>query len=201
MSFLITGAGAASVGLSGAGLYALRSAWIARGSNRAFTLLGWALLIAAIIGFAIAGGPDRGVAMGMIIISFMALGVIGFGAIKDGTAAPKAPRTPRLSYRNKAARPSIARLVLAAMTGAIMVGPVCAITAFVTALGLHEIMTIMGAHASNSLVAALFVFPIAWAALASFALISTRIIAKAALFISLIVLSGALLYFGNGGVL
>ena len=74
--------------LSGLGLFALYKAWRNKNSHALYIWGGWGFILSALIVWAIAGGKDRGVALGMIVIIFQALVFIGYQAAQEGPKAP-----------------------------------------------------------------------------------------------------------------
>lgn len=201
---LITG-GAIGTSLSGGGLFALRQAWTKRQNQterqmrRNLTLLGWGgILLALIIWSLSAGGADRGVAWGIIIVSIQALFFIAYSAAQDKT--PRKAVKP-VKIRDQTAQSKITFILILKRCGTFLLASVlCGTVAFLTALGLHEIMGLAGAHASNSLVTALFFFPIIWAALASFVLITQSRRLRWSVLLGCALIAGLLLFLGNGGL-
>lgn len=183
-------------GLATMGLFALYRAWKGHPNRQLLTYSGWALLLVALLFWAFASGKDRGVALGAIVISFQALLFVAYQAFID--KAHKKPLKARKTRSSKPAEKIGFRVVSRRIGTGLWVSLGCGALAFLTAIGLHEVLWQSGVHASNALVSALFLFPLLWAALSAFSLTSRKWGLKLGTY-SLLGLSSALvLGLGNG---
>ncbi len=183
--------------LSGLGLFALYKAWRDKNTHALYIWGGWGLILSALIAWAIAGGKDRGVALGMIIIIFQALIFIGYQAAQD-KAQNKPSKTPKRRHIEREKTSPFA--VIKALTTGLWVSLGCGTLSFLTAMGLHEVFWLSGFHASNALVMALFLFPIIWAVLISLSLTSYRQKMKISFFSGLALINLAVIILSNGVV-
>lgn len=180
--------------LSFAGLYLLWLAWKKRG-NAKLSWLGWGLLVCALIWWAMIAGNDRGVAISLIVIPLQALGIIGVrvwqgrGQVSKNKARkkPLQTNTPNTAWPTYLARTWVAALV----------GPIAGLVAFVFSLGVHEILLTTHAHPANAFTTAVYTFPIVWAGLSVFLLISKRTIFKTAFLVLMTTFGALTLVLGN----
>ena len=77
------------------------------------------------------------------------------------------------------------------------VGLLMGLMAFIGALGFHEVMIFAGATMSDSLVLALFVFPMLWAAIAAYFLIGGAKLKKSIYLTAVPLFGTVLLMVGN----
>ncbi len=183
-------------GLSALGLFALYRAWKGHTKKKLLSYLGWAALFFAVILWAVSGGKDRGVALGIIVISLQALLFVAYQAFIDKTPKKKrkAKKARKLSTPEK-----VGFTVFSKRAGkALWVSLGCGALSYLTAIGLHEIFWQSGMHASNSLVLALFIFPILWASLSALSLTSQKTGLKLGTYAFLGVSSAVILCLGNG---
>jgi|GEM_PF-1222300 len=183
-------------GLSALGLFALYRAWKGHAKKKLLSYLGWAALFLAVILWAVSGGKDRGVALGIIVISLQALLFVAYQAFID--KAPKKKRgAPKL--RKMQSEEKLGLAVLSRRAGkALWVSVGCGALSYLTAIGLHELFWNSGMHASNSLVLALFIFPILWASLSALSLTSQKTGLKLGTYAFLGVSSAVIICLGNG---
>ena len=183
-------------GLSALGLFTLYRAWKGHPKKQRLSYSGWVALLLALILWAFAGGKDRGIALGIIVVSFQALLFVGYQAFLDKT--PKKKRKPQKN--RKLSTPERAGFTVFSKRAGklIWVSVGCGALSYLTAIGLHELFWQSGMHASNSLVLALFIFPILWALLSAFSLTSHKAGLKLGIYAFLGVSSAAILYLGNG---
>ena len=183
-------------GLSALGLFALYRAWKGHTKKKLLSYFGWAALFLAVILWAVSGGKDRGVALGIIVISLQALLFVAYQALIDKT--PKKKRKTKKS-RKLSTPEKVGFTVFSKRAGkALWVGVGCGALSYLTAIGLHEIFWQSGMHASNSLVLALFIFPILWASLSALSLTSQKTGLKLGTYAFLGVSSAVILCLGNG---
>lgn len=176
------------------GLFTLYTAWNAKRIRREQRITGWLTLIASLVLWAYAAGKDRGVAIGLIVFSLLALCIIAWQAYKDKSLNKRAgrqktsrtksaPSTTRISKRDYAVRVLIALWVFLG----------CGLLAFLVAISIHESLWQLNVHASNSLVTTLFLFPILWSTFSAFSLISHNKKLKIIFFTSLLVITTVIL--------
>ncbi|WP_416878403.1 hypothetical protein [Litorimonas sp.] len=184
-------------GLSGLGLFSLYRAWKGHPNKQLLSYSGWAMLLLALLFWGAAGGKDRGIALGAIVISLQALLFVAYQAFLDN--APKKAR--RRKIRKIKPTEKVGALVVTRRIGtALWVTLGCGALSFLTAIGLHELLWQTGVHASNSLVLALFVFPILWAGLSALSLTSRKRAMKLGTYALLGLSSTAILFIGNGAL-
>jgi len=180
--------------LSGVGLFGLYLAWQSPRKQTLMVCAGWQAIVFAMVFWAFAGGKDRGVALGAIVVIIQALLVIGYQASKDRKLAkPSKPTKRRMQTQ-----PKPSRLVIAKRVGiTLWVSLGCGALSFLTAMGFHELFWQSGAHASNALVLALFLLPILWAGLSALSLISRSRTLKLTTYLGLALPSLAIIMIGN----
>lgn len=184
------------------GLMVLFKAWKAKQTQIHLRVVGWLFLIISLMLWAVSSGKDRGVAIGLIVISVLALIIIAVQAYRDkpieNTVKNQKPQknkpqknkpTPRIN------RSTLLKRVLIILW--VLLG--CAVVAFAIALGVHELLWQSKMHASNSLVIMLFLFPILWAAFSTFSLTSTNVRLKVSVFLTPTLLSLLVLWHFNLG--
>ena len=176
------------------GLGILRCSWGLQDRNSLMNLLGWGLIIGSLFVWK-ADGADRGIALGLCLFIVFALlfifreSWVGGKALKRGQV-----RKPKTTIR-KQAHP---RIISLRGVGLFLVnGPILGFIAFASAMACYELMLMYGSHASDSLVLALFLFPLIWAALVAYFMIGTSRFGKAFTFIALPALSAIALVTGN----
>ena len=183
-------------GLSALGLFALYRAWKGHPKKQRLSYLGWGVLFLALVFWAFAGGKDRGIALGIIVVSLQALLFVAYQAFID-----KAPKKKRAAPKPRKIR-SDEKLGLAVLFKrggkSLWVSVGCGALSFLTAIGLHELFWNSGMHASNSLVLALFIFPILWASLSALSLTSQKTGLKLGTYAFFGVSSSVILCLGNG---
>jgi hypothetical protein len=182
-------------GLSGLGLFSLYRAWKGHPNKQLLSYSGWAMLLLALLFWGAAGGKDRGIALGAIVISLQALLFVAYQAFLDN--APKKARRRKIRKIKPTEKLSAMIIVRRIGTG-LWVTLGCGALSFLTAIGLHELFWQSGMHASNSLVLALFVFPILWAGLSALSLTSHKRAMKLGTYGLLGLSSTAILFIGNG---
>jgi hypothetical protein len=184
-------------GLSGLGLFSLYRAWKGHPNKQLLSYSGWAMLLLALLFWGAAGGKDRGIALGAIVISLQALLFVTYQAFLDN--APKKARRRKIRKIKPTEKLSAIIIVRRIGTG-LWVTLGCGALSFLTAIGLHELLWQTGVHASNSLVLALFVFPILWAGLSALSLTSHKRAMKLGTYALLGLSSTAILFIGNGAL-
>lgn len=184
----------AGTGLGFIGVSLLWNAWKRRGATQ-LTWGGWFLIIAAVIAWGYASGKGRGLAIGSILISLQALAFIIFNAWSErGTKRKSKPlkKVPQVLSEK------VDWTVYASRIGmACLVGPIAGIISFSAALGLHEVLGMMQVEAANAFAISVYVFPIVWASLSIFLLISTRSVFKTVVLSCMALLSALALVLGN----
>jgi hypothetical protein len=165
---------ALAIGLTLAGLLALRLAWRlgrqqqARG-QLALRWAGWLLLVLALAPWMRAGGHDRGVTLAIIVVMLGGLALVLF----EGWRAWRAPkrrrreREPRNDLPRAASRG--ASLVLRRIWIFCLSGPLALATSLAIGLALWLGLARAGADSANVLAVAMLAVPIAWAVFASLA--------------------------------
>ncbi len=182
--------------LSALGLFALYQAWKGHPKKRILSYVGWAMLFSALALWAISGGKDRGIALGIIVVSLQALLFVAYQALLD--KAPRKKRKAQNPRRISVVEPTGFAVLFKRAGKAVWVSVGCGALSYLTAIGLHEVFWQSGMHASNSLVLALFIFPILWAALSAFSLTSYKPGLKLGTYAVLGGSSAAILCLGNG---
>lgn len=181
--------------LSGLGLFALYKAWQNKNSPSLYVWGGWFLILLALLAWAMAGGKDRGVALGMIIIILQALSFVSYQAIQD-TAPTRTNKARKTRHIKKEKKPPF--VFFKTLMASLWVSLGCGILSFLTAMGLHEVFWQFGFHASNSLVIALFSFPVIWATFISLSLTSYHQKIKVTSFSGLALLNITVIALSNG---
>ncbi|MEO9600161.1 hypothetical protein [Parasphingorhabdus sp.] len=177
-----------------AGLFILYRAWLENERSTKLLAAGWAALLGSLVFWIYAGGADRGIALGLIVICLGALCFVGHSAAQQPANQTKVARKKKPSQKPPQAA-SFAQW--GRSIGIILfLGPICGLLAFLIAMGVYEALDMVGTERANSLVTALFLFPILWAIIVSFCLISTRRIWKAAVLLCAPLLSAALIFVG-----
>lgn len=189
ISLFYAGVGA---GLGFGGIFLLWSAWKRRGATK-LAWIGWLLIVSALFVWAVAGGHDRGVALGAIVISLQALAFIGFGMLSDGRSKTKPVKQVTQQITEKTAW----TVYLSRIATTCLVLPIAGGISFLTALGLHELLGMVKVEAANAFAISVYMFPVIWASLSVFLLISQRIVFKTVLLFAMIVLSALVLVLGN----
>ena len=178
-----------------AGLFVLRRSWKLPARSVPLVWLGWALIVLSLVLWANVGGHDRGVALGLIVFCFAALAYIGYGAFMDKPSVSKRKQSSS-SLRAQSETTSILTYFKRFGVGVWVVFG-AGIISFIAALGVHDLMLILGVHASSSLVTGLFLFPILWALFSGFMLIVKRPLWKAGVLTAVAAAGAGLLIIGN----
>lgn len=145
------------------GLGLLRYSWGLQTKKTIFTWAAWALVVTSFVVWGQYFG-DRGVAVGLCLFMLFGLGFMLFQMLR-----PRDPLKRKNSQDKELVRTKLATRSVVKGTGTFLyLGLGFGFLSFSTALGVHELMTLAGFHASNSLVAALFLFPIIWASFAAY---------------------------------
>ncbi len=177
------------------GLFALRKSWKLPVRSLPLVWLGWALIVLSLVLWAYIGGHDRGVALGLISFCFAALVFVGYSAFLD---KPKARNRKQPSPRSKAQAERTATLTYFKRFGiGVWVVLGAGVVSFIAALGVHDLMLLLGVHASSSLVTGLFLFPILWASFSGFLLIVKRPLSKTGVLTAVTAIGAGLLVMGN----
>lgn len=169
-------AGLVGVVAAAGGLFALRSAWArasGRASGRAVRVIGgWALLAVSLAMWAKAGGPDRGVALGLIAIVLAALGLVAWSALTGPARSAAPPKDGRAA--DAPARVSWRRHLRT--TGSVLLaGPVAGLSALAVTVSVFTVLNAGGAEVTGNLVAAFFLLPLSWAGLTAVSVIDPRL--------------------------
>lgn len=187
--FALVGLGSGMIGL-----LLLYKSWSQTERSPALLGPGWALLLLSLFLWTYAGGADRGIALGLIVNSLLALCFVGYSA---STQPPRKQKPAReKSPKQKSDQTGQAEWVKA-FGYILFLGPVCGVIAFAIAMGIYQTLDMAGTEKANSLVSGLFAFPIIWAAIVSFCLISRGKHLKMAILVGAPLFSGALLLAGN----
>lgn len=147
----------------------LYASWRSVKKHSQLNLLGWSGLFVSILLYRIAGGPDRGVAIGLIVISLLALGIVFIPALMTPgeRTRPSAARTPKQS-------PVITSSLGTSIATFLLVSVAAAMSALTTAICLYQFTLSWGLNPANALVIELFLFPCAWAVLSAAVLMQRR---------------------------
>lgn len=145
------------------GLSLLRYSWGQQSKKSFYSWAAWAFIVASFAFWAEYFG-DRGVAVGLCLFILFALAFLLFQMLR-----PQEPQKRKNVKEKQLVKEVVPAKTVAKGTATFFY--LClgfGFWAFFTALGVHELMTFTGFHASNSLVAALFLFPIIWASFAAY---------------------------------
>lgn len=191
LTFAILGTGMAFIGLLG-----LYLAWRSRGAPRWHILAAWGGLAVSLVCWAFAGGMDRGLALGAIVICLLALCFIAFTALSSG-------KEGRRGVQRRRSMPDRKGTVwgrLPQKAGfALLAGPVAGLASYITAMGLYQALSMLGWHPANSLVMVLFIFPILWGVVATLVLLSKRRSTFVSCLLGAPLVSAALIALGSAG--
>jgi hypothetical protein len=191
LTFAILGTGMAFIGLLG-----LYLAWRSHGAPRWHILGAWGGLIVSLICWSFAGGIDRGLALGAIVICLLALGFIAFTAL----SSEKGGRRGGLRRRSMPDRKGTVWGRFPQKIGfTLLAGPIAGLASYITAMGLHQALSMLGWHPANSLVMVLFIFPILWGVIATLVLISKRRSTFVSCLLGAPLVSAALIALGSAG--
>lgn len=180
------------------GLIALYFSWLRSDRSLSLVTAGWALMALSLILWAYAAGPDRGVAIGLIMICFLALILVRTSALNQERSAVAQKQSAR--HRKINGKPGNGTKWMAAIRGLgwiLFLGPVFGLIAFAATMGFYEAMLLLQVSEADSLVSGLFLFPILWAALTVFWMISQRHRLKQYLLVLIPAFSAALIFEGN----
>lgn len=178
-----------------AGLFVLRKSWQSTARSVPLVWLGWALITLSLVFWANVGGHDRGVALGLIVFCFAALIFISYSAFLD---KPNTGNKKQSNSRSKAQPEKTATLTYLKRFGVgvwVVLG--AGVVSFIAALGVHDLMLLLGVHASSSLVTGLFLFPILWASFSGLMLIVKRPLWKTSVLTAVAAVGAGLLVIGN----
>lgn len=175
------------------GLGILRYSWGLPKRSGLLNFGGWGLIAASLFAWNI-NGADRGVALGLCLFIVFALLFIFREAWAGDASAGTIQKNRIVSARN---RPHPRMVSLKGIGLFFVNGPILGAIAFAVAMACHEVMLASDAHASDSLVLALFLFPIIWASLVAYSMIGASRLGKLFTFIALPTLSALALITGN----
>lgn len=180
--------------LSGVGLFGLYVAWKSSDKQALLVWGCWAAIALALVAWAFAGGKDRGLALGAIVIILQALLFVCYQAARE----PKRTKPVKPAKLREGSSAKLSVGVIAKRIGSgIWVSLGCGLVAFLVAMGIHELFWQSGVHASNALVFAFFLFPIIWALISAFSFVSRNWKLKLGVFAGLTFLSVATIMVGN----
>lgn len=165
---------AIAIGLTVAGVLAVRQAW-RRGRQQqpgrqlALRWVGWLLLLAALVPWALAGGHDRGVALAIIALMLAGLALALFEGWRAWQAPPRRrrEREPRNDLPRATSRGSA--LLLRRIWIFCLSGPLALAGALAIGLALWLSLARAGVSTANVLAVAMLSVPIAWAVFAMLA--------------------------------
>ena len=166
------GGGAATIG----GVFLLRRAWKAADRRKLPLIGGWGLLLAATPVWAVFGGPDRGVAFGIIAILLCALAALGATMLTAPERNKARPSPAQRANRSAPSDPALSWPQGLRKAGVfLLAGPVAGLSALALTTALFTLSNMNGAEITGNATAAFFIFPLAWAALSAIAVIDPKL--------------------------
>lgn len=174
------------------GIWLLQTAWRARNGNGLRLTLAWVLILTAFIVWSGTSGADKGVALGIVSLTLIALVFLGRAVLRASIREAR-PKTHRAVPTEHVSWPTVARRTFVGL----LIGPVAGFSALAIAsagfVALHE----AGAEYTANLVFAMFAFPLAWAGLAVIAGADKRLWRKSLVVLGLGLVPLAYLSFGT----
>lgn len=151
-----------------AGVGGVRLAWAAGraggvAANRGWRIAGWGLLLLSVYPWMLAGGNDRGIALGLIVLMLAALCLVAWAGLQawQGGGRRKA-RNNGNGRRNDVDAGNGKATRAASFLVFVLAGPVAGIIAILLTIGLHLLLNHLGVAPANRLAGELFFFPLAW---------------------------------------
>ena len=171
---LLAGLGGAAATIGG--VFLLRRAWKAAGDRTLPLIGGWGLLLASLPVWAVFGGPDRGVAFGIIAALLCALAALGATMLTAPERNKARSSEERRTNRTAAAGPALSWPQRLRKVGVFLLGgPVAGLSALALTTAIFTLNNMNGAEITGNATAAFFVFPLAWAALSAIAVTDPKL--------------------------
>ncbi|MEM6947993.1 MAG: hypothetical protein AAF486_07865 [Pseudomonadota bacterium] len=163
---------------TGLGLACLYVAAKDRGGSRARVAAGWGLLALATLCWAASSSAERGIALGLIWAMLLVLAGLAVTALSTPRKAA-ARRSPRRAIQGAGDKTSAGALASRAIS-ALLLGPIAGLSALAVSTAAFALADRAGAEHTINLVAAMFLFPLAWAAIAALVAMEPRLWRRAA---------------------
>ncbi|HET9679543.1 MAG TPA: hypothetical protein VFP95_03155 [Gammaproteobacteria bacterium] len=183
--------------LTSLGLLLLWQAW-RTGRNKykqqqiSYRIAGWVTLFVSMIPWMMAGGNDRGVALGITFLLVLALaGVLLLGWRDTRRQRPRKKPKPAIEKSITARDESAKALPLFARRSCtfLLAGPVAFFVALLLGINLFALAEYLGWSLANQVAAAFLFVPFAWALLSVWATYDTRLRYRSSVLIGLLLLS------------
>ena len=147
-----------------AGVGGVRLAWKAGragrlAAQRNWRLIGWGLVVVSGWPWMLAGGADRGIAIGIIAFMLAGLCLVAVAAWQV-SRQPRRQRNGNGNAANTENGGSSSRA--ASILVFVLAGPVAGVISLLLTIDLHAALDALGVAAQNRLASELIVFPVAW---------------------------------------
>lgn len=164
------------------GMGALRFTWRSKNRLHAFIIVGgWLMILAGLLLWGLTGGTDWGIALGIVIFTWVAIIILGFNAWSAFTNRRRKP-DPVAKTNDPAAS---ARTPLGVygrrLSTFFLAGPLGGGVAMILTLSVFEWLQFFGTGTANAIVTTFFLTPLLWAAIATWMVIDNGIVRKATL--------------------
>ena len=188
------GGTAATVG----GVFLVRRAWKTQRDSASALVGGWGLLLTSLFLWAVFGGPDRGVAFGIIAVLLCALAMLGTAMLTAPQRSGARISQERRMNKEAATTPAVSWLQgLRKVSVFLLAGPVAGLSALAFTTTIFTLNNTNGVEITGNATAAFFIFPLAWAALTAAAVIDPKLWRKALGVIGAGAISAAFLAFAR----
>ena len=165
------GGAAATIG----GVFLVRRAWKTQRDSALALVGGWGLLLTSLFLWAVFGGPDRGVAFGIIAVLLCVLAVLGT-AMLTAPERSAARGSEERRIKTEAAAPAVSWLHgVRKISVFLLAGPVAGLSALAFTTTIFTLNNTNGAEITGNATAAFFIFPLAWAAFTAVAVIDPKL--------------------------
>ena len=160
------------------GLWLLQAAWRLRTANGWRLAGGWSAITLSVICWAATSHPDKGSALGIVVIMIAAMAALSWIYVKADrkTAREAAARVTELA-------PTSPLEILRSVAAGILLGPLAGLAALALSTAGFVMLQKSGVEHTANLVMAMFAFPLFWAVIAVVAGAHSRLWRKGAIVI------------------